>query len=284
MIPYFSYTQINLGPVTLYTWGLFLGMAFLVGSWLVLREAAKKGIEQKNVFWLIIFIFVGGLVGSRLAYILQFPKYYLFHPLEIFQVWAAGLMFYGGLLGAGIAGWLYLKYIWNKDKAGRLICLGKSLRSNDRVPSKSKRPALSFRIFFLQIADIFTPAIALGIFISRIGCSLINDHQGAITNLPWAILWPDGALRHPVAGYLALNGLIMFLVLWFLRSRLKKPGQLFIIFLFWYCLSRFFLDFTRATDTILADPDYLGLFISQWISLFIIGGLFIYLKRQILTK
>jgi len=254
MIPYFSYIQINLGPVTLYTWGLFLGMAFLVGSWLVFKEAKKNGIDQKKIFWLIIFVFVGGLVGSRLGYILQFPAYYFFHPLEIFQVWTAGLMFYGGLLGAGIAGLLYLKY-------------------KDGISCKQLIPSLS------QIADIFTPAIALGIFITRLGCSLVNDHQGAITNLPWAILWPDGALRHPVAGYLALNGLIMFLVLWLLRNCLKKPGQLFVVFFIWYGIARFFLDFTRATDTILADSQYFGLFVSQWISLLILMGLFIYLGR-----
>jgi phosphatidylglycerol:prolipoprotein diacylglycerol transferase len=125
--------------------------------------------------------------------------------------------------------------------------------------------------------------LALGIFITRIGCSLINDHQGAITSLPWAILWPDGTPRHPVAEYLALNGLIMFLIFWFLRIRLKKPGQLFIIFLFWYTISRFLLDFTRATDTVLADPHYFGLFISQWLSLFVIAGLFFFLIKKRLT-
>ncbi len=254
MIPYFSYTQIHLGPITLYTWGLFLGLAFLIGSWLVLKEAAKKGIDQRKVFWLIIFVFLGGLLGSRLAYILQSPNYYLSHFQEVFQVWAGGLVFYGGLLGAILVAWLYLKHRDGIEK--------------QFIPS------------FLQLADILTPAIALGIFIGRLGCSLINDHQGAITNLPWAILWPDSIFRHPVAEYLALNALIMFLVLWFWQTRLKKPGQLFIIFLFWYSISRFFLDFTRATDTALADPHYLGLFISQWISLFILIGLTNFLIKK----
>lgn len=247
MIPYFSYTQIQLGPITLYTWGLFLGLAFLIGSWLVFKKATKKEIDQRKIFWLIIFIFLGGLVGSRLAYLLQFPEYYLSHPSEIFRIWLAGLMLYGGLSGGLIVGWIYVK--------------------------KSK-------LNFWQIADLVTPAIALGIFISRLGCSLINDHQGAITSLSWAIQWPDGALRHPVAEYLALNGLIMFLVLWFWRARLKKPGQLFIIFLCWYSISRFLLDFTRASDTPLADPHYSGLFISQWLSLFIIIGLVVFLIKK----
>lgn len=276
MIDYFSYSQVQIGPFTLYPWGLSLGLAFLFGSWLVFRETAKRGIDLKEVFWLVIFIFLGGLAGSRLAYLFQFPQYYLTHPLEIFQIWAGGLMFYGGLFGALISGWLYLRY---KDKTNCFFCLGKSSRSDDRVPSIKKQFVLSF----LQIADVITPALAFGIFITRIGCSLINDHQGAITSLPWAIQWPDGTLRHPVAEYLALNGLIMFLVFWFLRNRLKKPGQLFIIFLFWYSVSRFLLDFSRATDTALADPHYLGLFISQWLSLFVIIGLIVFLIRKKLT-
>jgi phosphatidylglycerol:prolipoprotein diacylglycerol transferase len=251
MIPYFSYTQIHLGPITLYAWGLFLGLAFLISFWLALKEAGRKEIDQKKIFWLIIFVFLGGLVGSRLAYLLQFPEYYLSHPGEIFQVWAGGLMFYGGLLGALIVGWFYI-------------------RKN--------------RLNFWPIADALAPAIALGIFIGRIGCSLINDHQGAVTNLPWAILWPDGILRHPVAEYLALNGLIMFMVLWLLRTRLKKPGQLFIIFLLWYNISRFLLDFTRATATSLADPHYWGLTISQWVSLFILIGLAIFLIKKTYIK
>lgn len=273
MIDYFSYSQVQIGSLTLYPWGFFLGLAFLIGSWLFFRESTKRGIELTKIFWLIIFIFLGGLIGSRLAYLLQFPGYYLAHPLEIFQIWAGGLMFYGGLFGAGLSGWLSWRFIQRKDEVSRLSCLGKSSPSDDRVPSKDKRLTSSFS----QLADLIVPALVLGIFITRIGCSLINDHQGAITSLPWSIQWPDGTLRHPVAEYLALNGLIMFLVFWFLKNRLKKPGRLFIVFLFWYSVSRFFLDFSRATDTSLADPHYFGLFISQWFSLFIFCGLVIYL-------
>jgi phosphatidylglycerol:prolipoprotein diacylglycerol transferase len=269
-MPYFSYTQIQLGPIALYTWGLFLGLAFLIGYLMVLREAKKQAIEEKKIFWLCVFILLGGLLGARLGYLLQFFEYYLFHAGEILQFNVGGLMFYGGFFGALIAGWLYLKYCYHKDKTNCFFCLGRSLQGNDRVPSIKKQFVLSF----LRLADILTPAIALGIFIARIGCSLINDHQGAITSLPWAIKWLDGTLRHPVAEYLALNGLIMFLVLWFLRTRLKKPGQLFIVFLLWYSTSRFFLDFTRVIDTPLADPRYWNLFISQWISFFIITTLF----------
>jgi phosphatidylglycerol:prolipoprotein diacylglycerol transferase len=276
-MPYFSYTQIHLGFITLYTWGLFLGLAFLIGYGLILKETKKQGIAPQKIFWLTIFIFLGGLLGSRLAYILQFPDYYISHPLEVFQFNAGGLMFYGGLLGALIVGWWYLKYCYYKDQTNSFFMLGTLSSLRDDLPKQKKQFVLSF----LRLTDILTPSIALGIFIGRLGCSLINDHQGAVTNLPWAILWPDGALRHPVAGYLALNALIMFLVLRCLRSRLKKPGQLFIIFLFWYSIARFFLDFSRATGTSLADPHYWGLTISQWISLFILGTISVFLLKRV---
>ncbi|MFH0906818.1 MAG: prolipoprotein diacylglyceryl transferase [bacterium] len=242
-MPYFFYNQIHLGPVVIYTWSLFLGLAFLVSYWFSVKQAKKQGIEEKKILWLFVFVFFAGIIGSRMIYVFQSFNYYLSHIPEIFQIWKGGLVFYGGFLGALIISWIYIR----KNK-----------------------------LSFLQIADILSPAIALGIFIGRIGCSLINDHQGEITDLFWAIKWPDGTFRHPVAEYLVLNALIMFFVLLFLQKKVKKPGQLFIIFLFWYSVSRFFLDFTRATGTSLSDFYYYGLTISQWVSLFILLVLIVY--------
>ena len=242
-MPYFSYTQIQFGLVTLQTWGLFLGLAFLVGYLFFLKQAQKHGIEQNKIIWLVLVLFLAGVFGSRLAFVLQ----YSIDFSKFFHVWNGGLTFYGGFFGALIAGWFYIK--------------------------KAK-------LNFWQIADILTPILAIGIFIVRIGCSLINDHQGAITNLPWAIQWLDGSLRHPVAEYLALNALIMFFVLSFLKKRLKKTGHLFIVFLIWYSLARFFLGFTRATDTVLADAHYFNLTISQWISLFILIAIILFYERK----
>ncbi len=247
MIPFFSYNQIQIGPITLYPWGFFIGLAFLVGYLLSLNQAKKQGIEEKKIFWLFIWIFIGIMVGSRLFYILQFPKRFLDNPIDIFKFSAGGLMLAGGLIGALILGGLYLK--------------------------KAK-------LNFLKTADILAPAIALGIFIGRIGCFLINDHQGGITKLPWAIQWADGSLRHPIALYLSLNGLILFFVLWKLRKKLTKPGQLFFVFLIWYAISRFSLDFLRASDTVLADPHYWGLTISQWLGLGALTMLYFYNSKR----
>jgi len=249
-MPYFSYLQINLGSITLYTWGLFLGLAFFIAFFLFSKEASKKNLAQEKIFWLAIFILLAGIISARLFYVIQFP-YYLYHPLKILEFSNGGLTFYGGVVGASLAGWIYIK----KNK-----------------------------LDFWQIADILAPITALGIFIVRIGCFLINDHQGSITGLPWAIEWPDGTFRHPVALYLSLNGLFMFWALLFLKDKLKKPGQLFIIFLFCYSVSRFVLDFFRSSNTYLSDPHYLNLTISQWISMFVLLALVIFSKKLLAKK
>jgi len=81
MIPYFSYNQIQLGPVTFYPWGFFVGLAFILAYFLVLKQAKEKNIGEKKIFWLAIWIFVGAIIGSRLGYILQFTDFYFKNPL-----------------------------------------------------------------------------------------------------------------------------------------------------------------------------------------------------------
>lgn len=248
MIPYFSYNQMKIFGITLYPWGFFLGLAFLFSYLILLRESKKENIEEKKIFWLFFWIFLGVVIGSRLGYVFQFSNYYFENPVEIFKIAQGGLMFYGGFIGALILGWRYVR----KNKLN-----------------------------FLKIGDILAPAIAFGIFLGRIGCFLINDHQGAITGLPWAIKWMDGTLRHPIALYLSLNGLILFFLLKYLKNRLRKPGQLFFVFIFYYAFSRFLLDFLRASETVLSDLRYYQLTISQWISLLILVILGIcYWKRR----
>lgn len=121
------------------------------------------------------------------------------------------------------------------------------------------------------IADLAAPAVALGLSIGRLGCLLVNDHQGAITNLPWAIKWPDGSWRHPVALYLIIADFLIFCLLQLIKKNVQ-PGRIFIFWLLLLGLSRFFLDFTRTTKGPLADLMINYLFVSQWISL----GLIIY--------
>lgn len=229
MMPYFSWTQLNLGFIKIYTWGFFVGLAFVAGFFLILRNSKKENISQIDILNLSLFIFLGALIGARIVYFLQ---YSFLNIKDFFLINSGGMAFHGGLFGALVVSWLYIK----------------------------KR-----KLNFWRLADIIAPAAALGIFIGRIGCFLINDHQGTVTKLPWGILWSDGAIRHPIALYLSLNGLLLFFILCFLKKRINKEGRLFIIFLAYYGVTRFLFDFMRV-----GDPRWGGLFIGQWLSLLIL--------------
>ncbi len=245
MIPYFSFDKIQIGPVILYVWGAFLALAFIYALFFISRKAKKQGIDTEIIISSFSWLIIGTIIGARIGYVVQFLDYYFSKPVEILKIWEGGMTFHGGLFGLLIAAVIYAKFI----KAG---------------------PRL-----FLQIADLAVLAAPISIVVTRIGCSLINDHQGAETSLPWGIIWPDGTIRHPVAEYLIISALILYLILRFLRPKLTKPGQLFIAFFFLYSLSRFFLDFTRSTGTLLSDPRYWGLSTAQWLSLAIILGIII---------
>jgi len=258
MIPYFVFDHISIGPLNFYTWGFFFGLAFAVGYFLTLYRAKKKNISVQQILILTWIIFLGAALGSRVAYLLQFPNQLLSDVSLLWRFYQGGLMIWGGILGAILFFWLYVKIA---------------------------------KMDFWEMADLFTPAVALGIGIGRIGCFLINDHIGAATSLPWGILWPDGISRHPVALYESLVGFALFAIFWYLpfnklRVFLKsKPaGSLFLLFLASYAAIRFFLDFLRASKVILADPRWLGLTSSQWISLGVFIFVLLFLIKRKNTK
>jgi len=249
MIPYFLLDQISLGPVKLYTWGLFVGLGFSAGYLLFYYLASKENLAPKKIAGLALAIFFGAIFGAwALARLTA----------------GGGAAFMGGLVGAIVFAWGYIK-----------------LR----------------KLNFWQIADLLVFPTALGIGIGRIGCILINDHQGASTNLPWAILWPDGIARHPVGIYESLVGFGLLAVFWFIffssstqlrgglrwggvkiedqhltpalsssEERGQQEGKIFLLFLISYSAIRFFLDFTRVASGPLADPRWGTLSASQWLA------------------
>ncbi len=307
MIPYFVFDHIVIGPIKLYTWGLFVGLAFSAGYLFVLYRAKAKNIEISKIIGLTLAIFFGAAVGSRLLFLLQAPKEFLADVSLLWRINQGGLMLWGGILGAILFGWLYIKY-----SHGRI-----------RIAEAQGAEARFSHANFWQMADLATPAIALGIAIGRIGCFLINDHQGSPTNLPWGILWPDGISRHPVALYELLAAFALFVIFWWWQRKTnscppssveegagggveisnhhptsilpldgraqralasaerRSQGKQFLIFLICYALIRFFLDFLRALQGILADPRWLGLTTSQWVSLILfIAAIYFYLRKN----
>jgi len=261
MIPYFVFDHFYLGPVKIYTWGLFVGLAFVAGYFLTLYRARRAGIDQTKIIILSLIIFFGAALGSRILFLLQNPSAWLANVSLLWRIDQGGMMIWGGVLGGILAGRLYVR--------------------------KTK-------LDFWRTADLVSPAVALGMGIGRIGCFLINDHQGASTNLPWGILWPDGITRHPVALYESLVGFGLFILLLVLEKYiyLNKysnilenvgifSGSLFLFFFVSYSIIRFFLDFLRVSSGPLADPRWWGLTSSQWISVFVaLICLFLYIKKS----
>lgn len=234
-----------------------MGLGFVLGTWYVLRQSSSRGFDENKILNLILVIFISSFIGARFFYVLQFGWSY-FETGEIFRVWDGGLMFYGGMIGSiiGAVVYIYFSYPLTVDNA-------------DRLPEEELNRSWILEI--LRVADFLTPGIALGLIIGRIGCFLVNDHIGAKTLLPWAIKFPDGALRHPVIPYLIISNILLFTLILFLRNKLKQAGALFLIFILWYSISRLFLDFFRAGDqSSLSDPRIFNLTVSQFVSMAIL--------------
>ena len=226
-----------------------LGMLF--GLWIALKEAQRKKIKPEAILDLFFWMILSAIVGSRLLYVLLFWRNYIGDPLGVFRLWEGGLVLYGGVIAAVLALWLYVR---------------------------------AKKLSMLKIMDVFAPALALGIFIGRFGCYFIGDHIGSIMkhDFFWGSVMSEGAeLRHEPSLYLSLNGLLLFLFLWSRRLTIKITGHMTMLFLIWYGVSRFAIDFFRATDLpgSLSDPRFWGLTISQYVSLLLVAAGLWYLNK-----
>lgn len=251
MIPYIAIENISLGPFTIHVWGLMVALGILIGTWAATILARKRGLNPKIIWDAVPLVMVGAFVGARLFHVLLYePAYFFSHPTEIIAVWNGGLSISGGLVGAAIVG------IWFLKRRG--------------VPLQ-------------DYADVMAFGLPLGSFVGRIGCFLTHLHPGTPTNFFLGVLYPDGVVRHDLGLYLSLDGLALFHV-FLLMSRKRLPTGSFIVgYLLWYGISRFFLDFLRATDGAIVDVRYYGLTPAQYTSivLFAVG---VWGFSRILTK
>ncbi|MFH1631444.1 MAG: prolipoprotein diacylglyceryl transferase [bacterium] len=230
MIPYFEFTSIQAGPLTLYVWGFFVALGFVAGSLAAGWMARRRNLKIVAVYDLAAIAMLAGLVGGRLAHILLYdPGYYLGNPSEILMIWHGGLSVYGGFIAVVIAGAIYLR-----------------------------RKKLSV----WDYADTAVFGLPVGLWIGRIGCFLIHDHPGTQTSFPLGIEFPDGIIRHDHGLYLSINGLAMAITFLLLARKQRQTGLYIAIFALWYGIVRFGLDFLRAFDV-----RYLGLTPAQYLSI-----------------
>ncbi len=211
---------LKIGSLSVYTYGFFIAVGFLVGFTVAKKEGERLGEDPNKIMDLCFYLLLAAIVTSRLFYVATTPEVFLADPLEIFRIWKGGLVFYGAFIGAMVTIVIYLR----KEK----MPLGKTL-------------------------DILAPSLAVGHFFGRLGCLSAGCCYGRPCDIPWAItfshpesLAPIGMPLHPTQIYSALNNLTIFALLWFLRRRKKFDGQLFWIYVAVYGVTRSVIELFRG--------------------------------------
>lgn len=241
---------IKFDGISIPSYGTMLVISFIVALFLVKREAKKHNISPVLIENLAFWLMVGVIIGGRLLYVL-FHLNEFSDIISIFEIWNGGMMYFGGFIGAFIAGAIYVK-----------------------------KEHLSISL----LSDIISPSIALGEFFTRIGCFLNGCCFGIPTNLPWGVHFPKGSFAdqagldcpiHPTQLYSSLFGLLLFFLLQKMLHRPHPRGSIFAYFLIFYSGFRFGVDFVRYYENMA------NLLINQLISIIlVIAGIVILIKTK----
>ena len=197
-----------------------IAVAFLAGLWTATRRGVTVGIAREDIGDITLWLMVGAIVGARTVYVLTYWQDEFAHgPIsEIFMIQHGGLVYYGGLIGASLAGGLAIR--WKK------------------LP-------------LWKTADVLAPSIALGSVFGRIGCLLNGCCYGRPCTLPWAIRFPadhptGGVPVHPTELYDAGLNLLLYGFLAWLFGHKKFEGQVFATYLLCYALTRSTVELFRG--------------------------------------
>lgn len=244
MIPYFQYNAFVLGPITIQVWGLWVSLGIMAATFLQTRLARKYLLSEVVVLDATIWCLVSAFLFSRVFHVLFYHlDYYLLHPIDVLKFWQGGLSSLGGFFGALLALWLFAK----------------------------KRKFTTWAEF-APYFDVMALGLWLGWGIGRIGCFLIHDHPGTLTHSVLGVKDYYGGTRHDLGLYESILGFVLFGIFALLFKRLFKirSGLVAILSSLGYAVTRFFLDFLRATDLPGSDVRYYNLTPAQWGMLFVI--------------
>ena len=239
VLPEIDPIMFQIGPVAFRWYGLMYSMAFIIGWPLVTRRAKKfyPQVSPEMMNDLLVWIILGVVLGGRFGYMIFYQSaYYMSNPMSAFRVWEGGMSFHGGLLGVLIAGY------WFGKRRG---------------------------ITFLDLSDLITPIVPLGLFLGRIGNFINGELWGRVSDVPWAMVFPGaGSLaRHPSQLYeAALEGILLFAILWWQSRKKHPPGYILGLFALFYAFFRFMVEFVREPDAHLGLLS-MGLSMGQWLCL-----------------
>ena len=218
----------NFDPVAINFFSLeirWYSLSYIFGilfAWIYCRKFLIKDEKTLNLFDdLLSYLIIGIILGGRIGYVLFYNlSYYSKNLLEVFMIWEGGMSFHGGLLGVIAA-----TYIFSKKK----------------------------NIKTFVFLDLISMSAPIGIFMGRIANFINSELYGRETNLFWSVKFKkiDDTFRHPSQIYEAIfEGVILFILLNFIfrKQFYKSPGLISALFLIFYSLFRFFIEFTREPD------------------------------------
>ena len=231
-----------------YIFGILFGWV-LIKRFLILDNEIKEKFDD-----FLSYLILGLIVGGRLGYVLFYNfNYYSQNIIDIFKIWEGGMSFHGGVIGIIIASKLFAK------------------KTNQNT------------FYYLDLIAIASP---IGIFFGRIANFINSELYGLETSLPWGVkfLKVDELLRHPTQIYEAIfEGVILFLILIYFRKKglMKTPGLISGLFLIFYSIFRFTIEYFRVPDEQLGYL-FLNLTMGQIISFifFLIGSYLIFIKNE----
>jgi len=238
---------IRIGNFPINTYGVFLAIAFLCAILITVKLAARDGLPRERIYDLSLWMLLAALVGSKVLMLFTEPEY-RDHPLQLFSLdfLRSGGVFYGGLLGAVLAGYLLMKH---------------------------------YRLPWWKTADACAPGIAIGNFFGRQGCFAAGCCWGKPTTLPWGVKFteqgheitgvPTDAYLHPTQLYESFAMLLVFVFLLWLHKRKRFSGQVILAYALLYSIIRFLIEFVRddPRGDILGLTTLTGLSTSQLISI-----------------
>ncbi|CAH0541140.1 prolipoprotein diacylglyceryl transferase [Vibrio marisflavi] len=229
VFPHIDPVIVSLGPISIRWYGVMYLIGFAFAMWLANKRADKAGSgwTRDQVSDLLFAGFLGVVIGGRIGYVLFYNfDLFLQNPLYLFKVWDGGMSFHGGLLGVITA------MFWYGRKNGRS---------------------------FFSVADFIAPLVPFGLGMGRLGNFINGELWGRVTDVPWAMIFPQaGPLpRHPSQLYeFLLEGVLLLIIL---NVFIKKPrpiGAVSALFLFCYGCFRFFVEFFRQPDPQLGFYDH----------------------------
>ena len=219
----------ELGPLSIRYYSLMIIIGIVIGIFIARSNMKLRGHNPDVVLDFIVYAVPAGIIGARLYYVIFNWGYYGRNLIEIPAIWHGGLAIHGAIIGGILSAWLF---------------------------SRSKG------FGFWELADSMSPALILGQTFGRFGNFMNGDAHGVPTDLPWGLVFPGGTPAgnqfpntpiHPVMLYELLINLGIFIFLWSIRKRKLPGGTHFLLYLGFYSIGRFFVEFFRG-DSLMLGP------------------------------